>query len=48
LQEFWDWSWDELAAYDLPAMLSFLQNQTQSKITYIGHSQVSITSRLVI
>ncbi|GMI76831.1 Myzus persicae-induced lipase 1 [Hibiscus trionum] len=36
--EFWDWSWDELVAYDLPAFFGYVFNQTGQKIHYIGHS----------
>ncbi|KAK8664071.1 hypothetical protein V6N13_083874 [Hibiscus sabdariffa] len=37
--EFWDWSWDELASFDLSAVFDLVFNQTQQKIHYIGHSQ---------
>ncbi|XP_022773648.1 triacylglycerol lipase 2-like [Durio zibethinus] len=37
--EFWNWSWDELVSYDLPAVFDFVFNQTGQKIHYIGHSQ---------
>ncbi|KAE8697097.1 Triacylglycerol lipase 2 [Hibiscus syriacus] len=36
--KFWDWSWDELVTYDLPAVFGFVFNQTGQKIHYIGHS----------
>ncbi|XP_038999675.1 triacylglycerol lipase 2-like [Hibiscus syriacus] len=36
--EFWNWSWDELVSFDLPAVFDFVFNQTQQKIHYIGHS----------
>ncbi|KAB2011731.1 hypothetical protein ES319_D09G040500v1 [Gossypium barbadense] len=36
--EFWDWSWDELVSYDLPAVFDFVFNHTAQKIHYIGHS----------
>ncbi|KAK8556923.1 hypothetical protein V6N13_064911 [Hibiscus sabdariffa] len=36
--EFWDWSWDELVSFDLPAVFDFVFSQTQQKIHYIGHS----------
>ncbi|KAL6600313.1 hypothetical protein ACP70R_045113 [Stipagrostis hirtigluma subsp. patula] len=39
---FWDWSWQELAEYDLLAMLSYVYTVTQSKILYVGHSQGTI------
>ncbi|KAK8631404.1 hypothetical protein V6N13_028193 [Hibiscus sabdariffa] len=38
LPEFWNWSWDELVTYDLPAVFGFVFNQTGQKIHYIGHS----------
>ncbi|KAL1560848.1 hypothetical protein AAHA92_11017 [Salvia divinorum] len=36
--EYWDWSWDELVAYDLPAMFDYIHNQTGQKLHYVGHS----------
>lgn len=36
--EFWDWSWDELVAYDLPAMFQYVYGQTGQKLHYVGHS----------
>uniref|UniRef100_A0A0E0IFZ3 Lipase n=1 Tax=Oryza nivara TaxID=4536 RepID=A0A0E0IFZ3_ORYNI len=39
---FWDWSWQELAEYDLLAMLGYVYTVTQSKILYVGHSQGTI------
>lgn len=41
-KEFWDWSFDELAENDLPAMLELIHNVTRSKIYYVGHSQGTI------
>ncbi|KAG8387059.1 hypothetical protein BUALT_Bualt03G0213900 [Buddleja alternifolia] len=35
---FWDWSWDELVAYDLPATFQYVYDQTGRKIHYVGHS----------
>ncbi|XP_073025265.1 triacylglycerol lipase 2-like [Primulina eburnea] len=35
---YWDWSWDELAAYDLPAMVQYVYGQTGQKLHYVGHS----------
>jgi predicted alpha/beta hydrolase len=41
LQAFWDWTWDQLADYDLPAVLQFIYNKTGGqKVHYIGHSLV--------
>ncbi|MCO5584024.1 hypothetical protein L7F22_037943 [Adiantum nelumboides] len=42
MQEFWDWSFDELAENDLPAMLELIYNITRSQIYYVGHSQGTI------
>ncbi|BBN12384.1 lysosomal acid lipase/cholesteryl ester hydrolase [Marchantia polymorpha subsp. ruderalis] len=41
-KDYWDWSWDELAAYDLPAMLEFVYKITGRKVLYVGHSQGTI------
>ncbi|KAF6150035.1 hypothetical protein GIB67_002820 [Kingdonia uniflora] len=41
-KEYWDWSWDELAKYDLPAYVKFVNTQTKQKPHYIGHSQGTI------
>ncbi|XP_020555080.1 triacylglycerol lipase 2-like [Sesamum indicum] len=35
---FWDWSWDELVAYDLPATFQYIYDQTSQKLHYVGHS----------
>nr|XP_021146983.1 LOW QUALITY PROTEIN: lipase member M-like [Columba livia] len=38
--EFWDFSFHEMAMYDLPAMIHFvLQKTRQKQIYYVGHSQ---------
>lgn len=38
--EFWDFSWDEIGNYDLPAMINHILNTTgKSKLHYVGHSQ---------
>ncbi|MED6144213.1 hypothetical protein PIB30_013590 [Stylosanthes scabra] len=37
--DYWNWSWDELVAYDLPATFEYVHNQTGQKLHYIGHSQ---------
>ncbi|KAI3909147.1 hypothetical protein MKW98_012884 [Papaver atlanticum] len=39
---YWDFSWDEMAQYDLPAYINFVYKQTKKKINYIGHSQGTI------
>ncbi|PON39299.1 Serine aminopeptidase [Parasponia andersonii] len=35
---YWNWSWDELVAYDLPATLQYVHEQTGQKLHYVGHS----------
>jgi len=40
LQEFWDWSWQELAQHDLADMITYVHSETKSKVFYVGHSQV--------
>lgn len=41
-QEYWNWSWDELTAYDLPATFEYVYNQTgQQQLHYVGHSLVT-------
>ncbi|XP_052715242.1 lysosomal acid lipase/cholesteryl ester hydrolase-like [Crassostrea angulata] len=38
--EFWDWSWQEMAEYDLPAVIHYVLNTTNATtVYYIGHSQ---------
>ncbi len=38
--EFWDWSLDELAKFDFPALVDYVLKVTgYSKLAYIGHSQ---------
>ncbi|KAL6135899.1 hypothetical protein ACLB2K_068124 [Fragaria x ananassa] len=36
--KFWNWSFDELVAHDLPAVFDYVHGQTKQKINYIGHS----------
>ena len=43
-KEFWSWSWDEMAKYDLPAMLNYTLEYTgKEKIHYVGHSMGTTT-----
>jgi pimeloyl-ACP methyl ester carboxylesterase len=37
--KYWDFSFSEMAKYDLPSMLKYIKLLTESKINYIGHSQ---------
>lgn len=43
-KEFWEWSWQELALYDLAEMLHYIHAITSSKIFIVGHSQGTIMS----
>ncbi|CAF1336184.1 unnamed protein product [Adineta ricciae] len=39
-EEFWDFSWDEMAGIDLPSMIYYILNVTKhTQIGYVGHSQ---------
>ncbi|NXP41742.1 LIPM Lipase, partial [Leiothrix lutea] len=41
-EEFWDFSFHEMAMYDLPAMVDFILGKTeQEKLFYVGHAQGS-------
>ena len=40
MQEYWDWSWDDLVRSDLPTMLQTVHDQTNQPIYYVGYSQV--------
>ncbi|XP_057437495.1 triacylglycerol lipase 2-like isoform X2 [Lotus japonicus] len=41
---FWDWSFDELISYDLPAVFDYVTNKTGQKINYVGHSLGTLTA----
>ncbi|XP_062020471.1 triacylglycerol lipase 2-like [Rosa rugosa] len=40
---YWDWTWEQLAAYDLPALVNYVNNQTGEKSHYVGHSLGTLT-----
>lgn len=41
--QYWNFSWDEIAKYDLPANVEYIKHVTKSeKVIYIGHSQGTI------
>ncbi|KAK7276492.1 hypothetical protein RIF29_17632 [Crotalaria pallida] len=42
--DYWNWSWDELVAYDLPATFQYVQDQTGQKLHYVGHSQGTLVA----
>ncbi|KAL5076181.1 hypothetical protein RYX36_015165 [Vicia faba] len=41
---YWDWSWDELVSYDLPASVEYVFNLTGQKMHYAGHSQGTLVA----
>ncbi|XP_021753416.1 triacylglycerol lipase 1-like isoform X1 [Chenopodium quinoa] len=41
---YWDWSWEELALFDLAEMIEYVYQETSSKIFLVGHSQGTIMS----
>ncbi|XP_022952782.1 triacylglycerol lipase 1 isoform X2 [Cucurbita moschata] len=43
-KEFWDWSWEELALYDLAGMIDYINSLTKRKLYVVGHSQGTIMS----
>ncbi|KZV22187.1 triacylglycerol lipase 1-like [Dorcoceras hygrometricum] len=43
-KKFWDWSWQELALYDLGEMIHYVYSITNSKLFVVGHSQGTIMS----
>ncbi|XP_004300834.1 PREDICTED: triacylglycerol lipase 2-like [Fragaria vesca subsp. vesca] len=40
---YWEWTWEQLAAYDLPAMFNYVNKQTGQKLHYVGHSLGTLT-----
>nr|XP_043626030.1 triacylglycerol lipase 2-like [Erigeron canadensis] len=43
-EAYWEWTWDELAAYDLPATFQYVYGQTGQKLHYVGHSLGTLTA----
>ncbi|XP_061962466.1 triacylglycerol lipase 2-like [Populus nigra] len=35
---YWDWTWDELVTYDLPATFQYVHDQAGQNLHYVGHS----------
>ncbi|GMT09488.1 hypothetical protein PFISCL1PPCAC_785 [Pristionchus fissidentatus] len=43
-EKFWEFSWDEMQLFDLPAMIDYVHAATnQTSLYYIGHSQGTLT-----
>jgi hypothetical protein len=38
-RDYWEFSFDELAKFDLPASFKYIAEKTKQKINYVGHSQ---------
>ncbi|KAM9061531.1 gastric triacylglycerol lipase-like [Sarcophilus harrisii] len=45
-KEYWAFSFDEMARYDLPASIDYIVKKTGQKIYYVGHSQGTLTGFL--
>ncbi|NWR42871.1 LICH hydrolase, partial [Regulus satrapa] len=46
-KEFWQFSFDEIGKYDIPAELNFIMNKTgQKDLYYVGHSEGSTSGNL--
>ncbi|OVA09501.1 AB-hydrolase lipase domain [Macleaya cordata] len=41
---YWNWSWDELVQFDLPATFDFVYGQTGQKLHYVGHSMGTLVA----
>lgn len=49
LPSFWDFSWNEIGLYDLPAMIDYTLYITgQEKLHYVGHSQGTTTFMVML
>lgn len=47
--EFWNFSWHEMGVYDLPAMIDFILNVTNTQKTfYVGHSQGATVAMVML
>uniref|UniRef100_A0A2C9UUE5 Lipase n=1 Tax=Manihot esculenta TaxID=3983 RepID=A0A2C9UUE5_MANES len=42
---YWDWTWDELAAHDLPAMFQYVHQQTGQKLHYGTLTALAVLSQ---
>ncbi|XP_022148781.1 triacylglycerol lipase 1-like isoform X2 [Momordica charantia] len=43
-KKFWNWSWEDLALYDLAEMIDYINSLTDRKVYVVGHSQGTIIS----
>ena len=47
-KEFWMFTFQHMADYDLPAAFRYISGQTQQKINYIGHSQGTMIMHIAL
>eukprot|EP01040_Poterioochromonas_malhamensis_P012373 gene12373-13526_t len=40
--DFWQFTWDDMAWYDVPAMINYVTDLTQSRLSWVGHSEGTI------
>lgn len=45
--KYWDFSWQEIGLYDLPAIIDYVRHQTNEPLNFIGHS-LGATALLVL
>lgn len=45
---FWEFSFQHMADYDLPAVFKYINNVTGQKVHYIGHSQGTIQMHIAL
>lgn len=45
---FWEFTFQDMADYDIPAAFRYIANQTQKKVNYIGHSQGTIQMHIAL
>lgn len=38
-EKYWNFSWQEMGEYDLPAFIEYIKRYNKNKIAYIGYSQ---------
>ena len=46
--EMWDWSFEDMAMFDIPKVLQYIYNTTGVKVNYIGHSLGAATGLMAL
>lgn len=46
--DFWQFTFQDMADYDLPAVLAYVNNITSQKIHYLGHSQGTMIMNIAL